>query len=118
MSHFAKIEDGKVVRVIRAEQDVVNDLGGKWIQVSYNTSGGVHAQGGVPLRKNYPSVGDTYDEVRDAIIPPKPHDNFILDEASCLWIPPIPKPTDGKAYGWDDKTDAWVELPKLEEYRV
>jgi len=89
MSHFAEIDDsGKVLRVIVAEQDFIDTLPGKWLQTSYNTHGGVHSLGGVPFRKNYAGIGYTYDEKRDAFIPPKPGEATGLDEDSCLWIVP------------------------------
>lgn len=90
MSHFAKIENNIVVEVIVAEQEFINTglLGdpAQWVQTSYNTYGGQHRLGGTPLRKNYASVGYTYDSERDAFIPPKPGDNYILNEDTCLWI--------------------------------
>lgn len=60
--------------------------GGK--RTSYNTVGGVHLNGGVPFRKNYATIGGTYDPVRDAFIPPKPSDDATLDEATCQWVVP------------------------------
>ena len=88
MSHFAKVVDGKVVRVIVAEQEFFNTFvdtsPGEWIQTSYNTVGGQHPEGR-PLRKNFAGIGCTYDKVRDAFIPPKPEGNFVLDEDTCLW---------------------------------
>jgi len=62
------------------------------------------------IRKNYASIGYTYDEVRDAFIPPQPFPSWILDEETCLWNAPTPKPTDGKMYEWDEPTLSWVEL--------
>ena len=93
MSHFAKINDQNIVeQVIVAEQDVIDSgLFGNpssWVQTSYNTYGGVHANGGTPLRKNYAGIGFTYDSVRDAFIPPKPYNSWVLDENTCLWNPP------------------------------
>ena len=93
MSHFAYVNaKGIVEQVIVAEQDVIDSgLFGSpssWVQTSYNTYGGVHANGGVPLRKNYAGIGFTYDSVRDAFIPPKPYNSWILDENTCLWNPP------------------------------
>lgn len=89
MAHFAQIENNIVVQVIVAEQDFINSgaVGNpaNWIQTSYNTSGGVHSQGGTPLRKNYAGIGFTYDADRDAFIPPKPEGNYTLNEESCLW---------------------------------
>ena len=73
MAHYAKVENGIVTKVIVAEADYfdtfVDDSPGKWIQTSYNTYGGVHSDGGTPLRKNFAGVGYTYDSTRDAFIP-------------------------------------------------
>jgi hypothetical protein len=73
MSHFAKVENGIVTKVIVAEQEVIDSaiFGHGWVQTSYNTHGGVHPEGR-PLRKNYAGAGYTYDEQRDAFIPPQP----------------------------------------------
>lgn len=112
MSHYAEVIGGAVVRVIVAEQDFI-DSGAvgdpaTWIQTSYNTMGGVHKSGGTPLRKNYAGAGFTYDAVRDAFIPPKPYPSWLLNEASCLWISPVPMPGDGGLYRWDEPAQAWV----------
>jgi len=82
MSHFAKIENGFVTAVIVAEQDFINTLpdSANWVQTSYNTHGGVHTNGGTPLRKNYAGIGYTYDRQRDAFIPPKPFASWVLNE--------------------------------------
>ncbi len=89
MAHFAKVVDGKVSQVIVAEKEFfdtfVDSSPGEWIQTSYNTHGGVHATGGTPLRKNYAGIGFTYDAVRDAFIPPKPDDSYVLNDETCLW---------------------------------
>ena len=94
MSHFAEIDENNVViRVLvgnnsdsdEGYQWFVGNLGGRWVKTSYNTVGGVHQLGGEPLRKNYASVGFTYDETRDAFIPPKPEGNFVLNEETCQW---------------------------------
>jgi hypothetical protein len=114
MGHFAKVVDGKVTQVIVAEQDFfttfVDSSPGEWIQTSYNTQGGVHSQGGTPLRKNYAGVGYTYDRTRDAFIPPQPYASWTLNEDTCLWESATPYPTDGKSYTWDEPTLTWVEL--------
>ena len=121
MSHFAEINnDGIVQRVIVAGQYFINS--GKvgdpnnWIQTSYNTRGGVHyapnsrePDGGIALRKNYAGKGYTYDETRDAFIPPKAFPSWLLDEDTCKWKAPIPKPDDDKRYYWDEETTNWVE---------
>ena len=115
MSHFAKVVDGKVSQVIVAEkeffQTFVDSSPGEWIQTSYNTPGGVHANGGTPLRKNYAGVGFTYDRTRDAFIPPQPFASWTLNEQTCLWNAPVAMPTDGKLYTWDEAKTAWVEVP-------
>ena len=110
MSHFAKVENGVVTQVIVAEQDVIDSglFGTGWVQTSYNTHGGQHPEGR-PLRKNYAGVGYTYDDSRDAFIPPKPYDSWIMDENTCLWGAPTAMPDDGKIYHWDEDTTSWVE---------
>ena len=115
MSHFAQIDENNIVtQVIVIEQDVV-DTGlfgdpASWIQTSYNTSAGVHLLGGTPLRKNYAGIGYTYDNTRDAFIPPKPYNSWVLNEDTCLWEAPTPMPVDGKIYNWDEATTSWVEV--------
>ena len=110
MSHFAKVENGVVVQVIVAEQDVIDSgiFGDGWIQTSYNTHGGVHANNGNPLRKNYAGIGFIYDSQRDAFIPPQPFPSWAINEESCLWFAPISMPTDG-IYSWDELTTSWVK---------
>ena len=76
-------------------------------RTSYNTSGGVHSEGGVPFRKNYAGIGYSYDEVRDAFIPPKPFDSWILNETTCLWEAPVEYPTDGQQYSWNEELGTW-----------
>jgi len=123
MSHFAKVLDGKVVQVIVAEIEFfdtfVDTSPGEWIQTSYNTWGGVHYQpnSNVPsedqskaLRKNGAGIGFTYDRQRDAFIPPKPYPSWVLVEETCLWASPVPEPTDGKNYIWNEEILNWVEL--------
>ena len=111
MAHFAKVENGIVKQVIVSEQDVIDTgvFGHGWVQTSYNTHGGVHSNGGTPLRKNYAGVGYSYDEQRDAFIPPKPYPSWLLNEDTCLWDAPTPMPVDDKRYSWDESTLTWVE---------
>jgi hypothetical protein len=114
MAHFARVENGVVTQVIVIEREVLA-LGhwgdpNSWVQTSYNTQGGVHTQGGTPLRKNYAGIGFTYDSERDAFIPPKPYTSWVLDEATCLWNAPTSMPTDGKMYTWDEATTSWTEV--------
>ena len=111
MAHFAKVLNGVVVQVIVAEpeffQTFVDSSPGEWIQTSYNTHGGVHANGGIPLRKNYAGIGYTYNFNRDAFIPAQPYASWTLNEDTCLWEPPTPMPIDG-IYTWDETTQSWV----------
>jgi hypothetical protein len=110
MAHFAKVENGVVTQVIVAEQDVIDSgiFGHGRVQTSYNTHGGQHSEGR-PLRKNYAGIGYTYDIERDAFIPAKPFPSWLLNEETCLWESPVPYPTDGKIYNWDEATTSWVE---------
>jgi len=78
-------------------------------RTSCNTKGGQHLDGKTPFRKNYAGIGYTYDETRDAFIPPKPYDSFVLNEDTCLWEAPIEKPSDGKVYVWDEDNKKWIE---------
>lgn len=115
MSHFAQVIDGKVMQVIVAEQDFIDSgLVGdaaQWIQTSYNTTANTHVLGGTPLRKNYAGIGYTYDSIRDAFIPPKTYESWILNEETCLWEAPVARPNDDSAYTWDEETLSWV-LPE------
>ena len=114
MSHFAKVMNGVVTQVIVAEesflQNFVDSSPGEWIQTSYNTLGGVHLAGGTPLRKNYAGIGFTYNREKDAFIPPKPFSSWTLNEDTCFWEPPVPRPTDDKNYLWNEETRNWVEV--------
>jgi len=114
MGHYAKVVDGKVTQVIVAEPDFfetfVDSSPGEWIQTSYNTRGGVHTQGGTPLRKNYAGIGHSYDRTRDAFIPPQPYASWTLNEDTCLWSAPTPYPNDGKMYSWNEETLTWNEM--------
>ena len=118
MAHFAKVQDGIVTQVIVAEPEFFNTFvdssPGEWIQTSYNTRGGVHANGGTPLRKNYAGIGYTYDKTRDAFIPPKPFSKWVLNEQTCLWDAPTQMPNDGQRYTWDDDAGNWVVVPTPE----
>jgi len=75
-------------------------LGGNWKQTSFNAT----------FRKNYAGIGYTFDADRDAFIAPQPYASWILNEDTCQWEPPLPYPTDGKQYSWDEDTTSWVEI--------
>jgi hypothetical protein len=79
-----------------------------WKQTSYNTYGGVHKLGGTPFRKNFAGINFNYDEQRNAFIPPKPYNSWILNEETCNWEASIPYPTDGQKYFWNEETQSWT----------
>jgi hypothetical protein len=119
MAHYAFLDANSIVsEVIVGKEE--NDYGIDWEyhygkfrgqvckRTSYNTSGGVHSGGGTPYRKNFAGIGYTYDSQRDAFIPPKPFPSWVLDEATCRWEAPVPYPTDGERYTWDEATASWV----------
>ena len=116
MAHFAKIGKGnKVEQVVVVSNDVatteqagidfLNDLYNTrdvWKQTSYNGS----------IRKNYAGVGFKYDQTRDAFIPPSPYASWVINETTCLWEAPIPKPnedTNEIRYEWDEDNRAWQQ---------
>jgi len=116
MAHFAEIGvNNTVIRVIvvnnaelldgdGVEQESLGanfcrDLfGGSWMQTSYNGN----------LRKNFANKSYTYDSARDAFIPPKPFASWTLDEATCQWEAPIPYPSDGQEYLWNEASGTWT----------
>ena len=122
MAHFAKIDKNKIVQqviVVTNEdcgnlefpesetigQSFINSIGlnGVWIQTSYNGN----------FRKNYAGMGYTYDESRNAFIPVKPYPSYILNEDTCQWDAPIPRPNDNKFYDWDEENLTWKELTTI-----
>src|SRR5210317_1434216 len=126
MASFAKIGlNNKVIEVLSVHNNELLDSNGVeqevngidfltkltgwsiWKQTSYNTHGGVHKLGGTPLRKNHASVGYTYDEDRDAFIPPKTYPSWTLNEDTCLWEAPVAYPTDGQIYKWNEENQTW-----------
>lgn len=112
MAHFAKVENGIVTNVIVADQEVIDSgiFGHDWIQTSYNTIGGQHPEGR-PLRKNFASVGFSYDAKRDAFIPPQPFASWTLNENTCLWNPPVAYPIGGPLHHWNEESQSWIKLP-------
>ena len=111
MAHYAKVDQGKVVQVIKAEAEFfdtfIDDTPGEWIQTSYNTQKGVHADGGTPLRKNFAGVGFSYDIDNDAFIPPTPYSSWTLNESTWSWEAPTAYPDDGNRYDWNETDQSW-----------
>ena len=110
MGHFAKVEEGIVTQVIVADgvDWCEQNLGGEWVQTSYNSTGGVHSGGKFAIHKNYAGVGFTFDGVGFA--PPKPFESWTLNKDTYLWEAPSAKPEDGKDYSWSEEDLAWVEV--------
>lgn len=118
MAHFAKLDDNGIVTAVHVVNNSVITVNGeeseaagiaflsnlhghdKWVQTSYNSN----------FRKNYAGIGFTYDQGRDAFVPPRPFVSWILDEQTCQWFPPAAYPQDGKMYVWDEPTTSWEEI--------
>jgi len=116
MAHFAKIGiNGKVIEVTKVNNESLKDANGVeqenigidfltkltgypiWKQTSYNNN----------FRKNFAGIGYTYDEDRDAFIPKKPYQSWILNETTCLWESPVAHPNDGQKYNWNEQNQTW-----------
>jgi hypothetical protein len=126
MASFAKIGlNNKVIEILSVVNEVLHDANGVeqeaigidfltkltgypvWKQTSYNTHGGVHNNGGIPLRKNHAGIGYTYDEDRDAFIPPKSFNSWVLNEDTCIWEAPVAMPINENIYTWNESTLTW-----------
>lgn len=115
MAHFAEINDNNIVlRVIVADTKewCENNLGGTWIQTSYNTFAGEHKLGGTPLHKNYAGIGYSWDGIGFAA--PQPYVSWSLNQNTYLWEAPVAYPNDGKFYEWNEDNQEWVEVPVSE----
>ena len=121
MAHFAKLGTGNIVERVEVVsndiatteqagveflQNLYKDISA-WKQTSYNTRGGEHIMGGTPFRKNYAGIGYIYNQTKDAFIPPKPFNSWILNETTCLWEAPVTYPDDGEKYTWNESTTTW-----------
>jgi hypothetical protein len=109
MSHWAQIDENNIVTQVLVGPNYgdegeafFNALGGTWVKTSYNGN----------IRKNYAGIGFAYDADRDAFIAPKPYNSWLLDEDTCRWQPPIPHPTDGLMYDWDEELTDWKPIIK------
>jgi hypothetical protein len=127
MAHYAFLDSNNIVTEVIVGKDEGED-GVDWEahygafrgqtckRTSYNTHGGVHSGGGTPFRKNYAGIGYSYNQIRDAFIPPKPFASWVLDEDTCLWNAPVAMPEDAgtgeppKRYVWDEITTSWVQV--------
>lgn len=109
MGHYAKVENGIVTQVIVADGPdwCEKNLGGEWIQTSYNTHGGVHSEGKFPIHKNYAGIGYTFDGIGFA--PPQPYPSWTLNINTYLWDPPTPMPDNETLWYWDEDSLSWIE---------
>lgn len=126
MAHWAEINESNIVTrvLVGSNEDpdegyqwLIDNLGGTWIKTSYNAIGGkrrnpetceITDQPG--FRKNYAGIGYTWDENRDAFIPPQPYLSWNLNENTCLWEAPIKRPNDNKLYNWNEELKNWEEI--------
>lgn len=117
MAHYALLDENNIVTMVfvgKDEDEPGPDGPMDWEEyygakrTSYNTLGGVHANGGTAFRKNYAGVGFKFDAERDAFIPPQPFASWLLNEETCLWEAPVPMPVDGR-HMWDEQELTWVE---------
>ena len=112
ISHFAELDENNIVtRVLVGDNNMPNEgyywfvenLGGRWVQTSYNAT----------FRKNYAGIGYRYDEDLDAFIPPQPFPSWTLNEVTARWMSPTPYPQDGRVYNWDEETLTWKEVENV-----
>ena len=118
MAHYAFLDSNNVVTEVISGKNEGED-GIDWEQhygefrgqackrTSYNTIGGIHTNSGTPFRKNYAGIGYTFDEQRDAFIPPKTFASWVLNEDTCQWKAPVTIPKDGNTYRWNEANQAW-----------
>jgi hypothetical protein len=122
MAHFAYLENNIVIQVITADEDFLSSLSDQerenWKQTSYNTCGNVHYDPDTnepsqdqskAFRKNYAGIGFRYDPDRDAFIPPQQFPSWTLNEDTCLWEAPTPRPDNVNTYTWDEDTLSWIK---------
>lgn len=98
---IAGIEESELIESLDPETWYANFRGQRCKRTSYNGN----------IRKNYAGVGYFYDEEKDAFIPPKPYESWILNEDTCLWKAPVNYPETDGFYTWDEDTTSWVEEP-------
>ena len=114
MAHYAFLDENNIVTEVitgRNETEIVNGIS-DWEQYYENLRNQVCKRTSYNnnIRKNYAGIGYTYDETRDAFIPPKPYPSWVLNEDSCVWEAPVPYPDETKPYKWDEDNQEWVEV--------
>ena len=120
MAHFAYVVDGVVQQVHVVANPVITDDDGveheEWGQEFLGTLHGLPSENFIQcsynasMRGNYPGRGFTYDSGLDAFIGLKPFESWVLDEATCLWVAPVPYPEDGEDYTWNEELQEWTAI--------
>jgi hypothetical protein len=115
MAHFAKLGVGNIVQDIQVVSDVVaatEQDGIDFLKNLYKNSDTEWRETfkNASQRKNFAGIGYHYNMTHDAFIPPQPYPSWTLNEATCLWDPPVAYPDDGKRYNWNEATQAWDEM--------
>ena len=126
MAHYAFLDENNIVTEVITGKNENEKRDGKTVdwevwygnfrgqtckRTSYNTAGNVHSDNTKnAFRGNYAGIGYTYDETNDVFIPPKPFDSWVLNESIWLWDSPVPYPSDGKDYTWNEETTSWNQL--------
>lgn len=122
MSHWAEIDKNNIViRVTVGDNNdpagdegyqwLIDNLGGTWIQTSYNTVDGVHVLSGTPIRNKFAAIGDTYEPTFDVFISQKPYPSWKLNYTNFKWEAPVAKPTetlDDFQWKWSEINKDWV----------
>lgn len=117
MAHWAQVDENNiVVQVLVTENNgdddgynwLVENIGGRWIQTSYNTQGGVHVAGGTPIRYNFAGEGFFYDEEADAFYSPQPYPSWVLNTDTYVWEAPTPRPAPF-GWVWNEEAVQWEE---------
>lgn len=119
MTYFAQVQKGIVNQVLSADQSYIDSLSNpsEWLQTSYNTRGGIHygpdgqPDGGVALRANYAGIGFIYDSINDVFYAPQPYESWTISASTWEWQSPVPYPTDGNGYAWNEPTLNWILIP-------
>lgn len=113
MAHYAFLDDNNIVTEVIVGADENELIDGRDPEIWYNEFRGqrcIRTSYNGSIRKNYAGIGFTYDEGRDAFIPPKPFESWILNEDTCNWVAPVEYPQDGLIYTWDEKSVSWTEI--------
>lgn len=112
MAHYAFLDENNIVTEVIVGIDETELIEGEAPDVWYGKFRGqtcIRTSYNGNIRKNYAGVGYTYDEERDAFIPPKPFASWLLYEDTCQWEAPVAYPTDGELYIWDEAEQDWVQ---------